>query len=214
MTEYLTEEEQVELLKTWVKQYALVIIAGMGLALLTVTAWRYWQDRQYKIMSHASSVYDEMLTLRAQNDTDATVAQAKKLHKHYPSTVYSKMSAMMMARAAVTDKNYTSAEKNLQRVIDKSNAPSFRQVARIRLARIFIADQKPEQGLDVLSKVDDKTFNGLTEEVRGDAYLAMKDTAKARESYKAALNDLPNAEIARPLLQMKYDNLATTEVES
>lgn len=214
MTEYLTEQEQVELLKSWIKQYALVILAGMGLALLTVSAWRYWQERQLRIMTHASSVYDEMLTVRAQNDADATVVQAKKLYKHYPQTVYGKLSSLMLARQSVVDKDYQKAERNLQSVIDNSKAASFRQIARIRLARVFIADNKPEQALAVLKKTEDKTFNGLTEEVRGDAYLAMKDTANARKAYGEALNDLPNAEIARPVLQMKYDNLATTETES
>jgi len=61
-----------------------------------------------------------------------------------------------------------------------------------------------------LNKIDDKNFNGLTEEIKGDAYLAMNNIALARKAYQQALNDLPNAEVIRPLLQMKYDNLATT----
>jgi len=49
----------------------------------------------------------------------------------------------------------------------------------------------------------------MIDEVKGDAYFAKNDNVKARESYGLALSELPNAEIVRPILQMKYDNLAT-----
>ena len=66
----------------------------------------------------------------------------------------------------------------------------------------------PKTRLKTLKTVDDNSFNGLTDEVKGDAYLAMKNTDKAREAYQQALKELPNAESIRPLLQMKFDNLA------
>ena len=47
MTEYLTEQEQIELLKTWIKQYSLVIIlTAWSFAIVAITGWRYWQQRQ------------------------------------------------------------------------------------------------------------------------------------------------------------------------
>ena len=77
LTEYLTEQEQIELLKAWIKQYSLVILAGVLIAVITISGWRYWQQRQNKILSHASAVYDEMLTMRAQNDGTVTLIQAQ-----------------------------------------------------------------------------------------------------------------------------------------
>ena len=64
--------------------------------------------------------------------------------------------------------------------------------------------------INELKTVEDKNFNGLIDEVRGDAYLAMNDKDKARQAYQQALEDLPNAEVIRPLLRMKYDNLTIT----
>ncbi len=208
MTEYLTEQEQIEILKSWIKQYSVVILAGVVLAIVAITGWRYWQQRETRILSHASAVYDEMLTNRAQNDPASTYVQAKKLFTHYPQTTYGKMAAFMLARAEITKRNYPEAEKYLRWILDHSNLPSFRQIAKLRLARLQIAGEKPQAALETLASIEDKNFNGLTEEVRGDAYLAMNKPAKAREAYKQALTDLPNAETIRPLLQMKYDNLA------
>lgn len=208
MTEYLTEQEQVELLKNWIKQYAFVIIAGVVIAVVAITGWRYWQQRQAKILRHASSVYDEMLTKRLQNNSAATYVQSHKLVKHYPKTPYGQMGALMLAKEAIAKKNYAEAEKQLKWVLENSSVTSFKQIARIRLSRIYIEQNSPEKAIALLQTVDDKSFNGYTEEVKGDAYLKQKNTTMAREAYRKALAELPNAEAIRPLLQMKFDNLA------
>lgn len=208
MTEYLTEQEQIELLKQWVKQYSLVILAGLVLSLITITGWRYWQARQQRILSHASAIYDEMLTARAQNNMNAIQVQSNKLFSHYTKTAYAQFAAFMLARDAIMQKAYPEAEKQLQWVIDNSDTSSFRQIARTRLARLLINEKHPDQALTVLNTVDDSNFNGLIDEVKGDAYVALKDTAKASVAYQQALKELPNAEVTRPILRMKYDNLA------
>lgn len=209
LTDYLTEQEQIEILKNWIKQYSLVILAGAIIAFGIISGWHYWQQRQAKILSRASAIYDEMLTRRAQNDAGATLIQARKLYKNYPRTVYGQMGALMLARDSVLKKDYVNAEKRLNWVINHSSVPSLRQIARIRLARVYISEQKPEDALTTLEKINDQNFNGLINEVRGDAYVAMKKYNMARDSYKQALNELPNAEVIRPLLEMKYNNLAT-----
>lgn len=209
MTEYLTEQEQVELLKNWIKQYSFVILSGVVIAFIAISGWRYWQQRQNKLLIHASAVYDEMLTKRVQNNPEATLVQGQKLLNHYPSTPYGQMAVLMLAREATLKKNYKEAETHLQWVLKQSSISSIRQIARLRLARVLITTQKPEEAIQVLQKIEDKNFNGLTNEIKGDAYLAMKNNALARQAYQQALIELPNAESIRPLLQMKYDNLST-----
>ena len=207
MTEYLTEQEQIELLKSWIKQYSLVILAGVIFAMIGISGWRYWQDRQNKILSHASATYDEMLTLRAQNNDDQNTIQAKKLKNHYARTVYGEMAALMLAREAADHKNDAEAIKQLSWILKHSNITAFEQIARLRLARIYISNHQAEKALSTLQTVNDKSFKGLIDEIQGDAYLSLGKTAMAKQAYQAALKDLPNAEVIRPLLQMKYDNL-------
>ncbi|MBX3709295.1 MAG: tetratricopeptide repeat protein [Gammaproteobacteria bacterium] len=214
MTEYLTEQEQIEILKSWIKQYSLVILAGVVIAIAGISGWHYWQQRQNNILDHASAVYDEMITMRAQNDDHATLVQAKKLFSRYPQTTYGQMAAFMLARDAVTKKNFAKAEEKLTWVIEHSKIDSMRQIARIRLARIMIATNKPQNAIDHLKIIEDKNFSGLINEVKGDAYLAMKNITMARQAYQQALSELPNAEVVRPILQMKYDNLATTTLSA
>lgn len=211
MTDYLTEQEQIELLKGWIKQYSLVVLAGIAIAVAGISGWRYWQDREFRMMSHASVMYDVMLTKRVQNDSQGAAEQAQKLYKDYLNTPYGQIAGLTLARNAVAQNHLSDAETYLDKTLHNSNVSAIREIARLRLARVLIAEQKPEDAIKVLSKVNDKSFNGLIDEVRGDAYLAMKNTTEARQSYQLALQELPNAEVTRPLLRMKYDNLATVD---
>lgn len=211
MTEYLTEQEQIQQLKNWIKQYGLTVIAGIVLAMVLTTGWRYWQDYRNKILSHASLIYDEMLTLRAQNNTEGATIQAQKLESHYAKTPYAQMAALMLAREAVLKKNYAEAETQLNWVMDNSSDDSIREIARVRLARVLIAENKPDAALSLLKKLNDKHLIGLVDEVRGDAFLSQHDAASARAAYQLALTEIPNAEVSRPILQMKYDNLAVAK---
>ena len=208
VTEYLTEQEQIELLKNWIKQYSLVILLGIFLASVMIFGWRTWQERQFKLSTHASLIFDEMLTARVQRNHDALSSATDKLLAHYSRTVYSPFAVLMLARQTVVQKNYPEAQKQLMWVIQHSDVASIRQIARLRLARILLALHQPKESLETLKKDDDRYFTGLIDEVRGDAYLAMNNPHLAKEWYTRALNDLPNAEVIRPLLQMKLDNLA------
>lgn len=207
LTEYLTEQEQVELLKNWIKQYSLVILTGILLAVAAISGWHYWEQRQYKRETHASAIFDEMVNSSIQHDTEAVIVQANKLKEHYSNTPYGQMALLMLAREAVLQKNYPAAEKNLSTVLEHCKIASIRQIARIRLARLLIEQNKAKDALHLLNTVDDTYFSGLIDEVKGNAYFAMKNTAMARQWYQKALTELPNAEVLRPLLQMKYDNL-------
>ncbi len=211
MTEYLTEDEQVEQLKRLLRVYGIPALLGVLAGVLVFYGWSYYQSYRARILSHASGVYDEMLTDRAQNNTQETQVQAEKLFTHYPSTPYSDMAALMLAREAILKNNFSEAEKQLNWVLKKGHSQSLRQIARLRLARLFLSQQKVDEALSELKTVDDPAFSGLIDEIRGDALLAKNQVSEAREVYQRALQELPNADEIRPLLEMKLNNLATVE---
>lgn len=209
MTEYLTEQEQIELLKNWIKQYSLMIVAGIVLAVALITGWRYWQQSQIDTVATASSTYDEMLSARVQNNSETMLAQSNKLLDEHAKSAYGQFAALMLARNAAANNNYPEAHNQLAWVVEHSKIPSIRQIARLRLARIQLAENKPADALTTLKQVDDESFVGLIEEVKGDAYVAEKRYDDARKAYQLAMKSLPNAESTRPILQMKYDNVVT-----
>jgi predicted negative regulator of RcsB-dependent stress response len=209
LTEYMTEQEQIEQLKAWVKQYGMTIIAGILMAVAILGIWHYWERYRTNMLTHASSIYDEMLVLRSQNEGAETSVQAEKLISHYPRTPYAKMAALMLARDSVVNRNYPEAIKQLTWVVDNSSVPSIREIAKIRIARIYLEEKKPDDAFAILKKVDSKSFTGLVDEIKGDAYLLQNDPVKAKESYQLAIQALPKEDVTQaPLLQIKLDNLS------
>lgn len=212
VTDYLTEEEQIAQLKAWIKEYGLTIIAGIVLAIIFVGGWRYWDRYTNTQLMRASIIYDEMLMDRAQNDKDhlaAATVQGKKLVNNYARTPYAQMASLMLARDAAINKKYDDAIGYLDWVIGHSSNKPLKQIAKIRIARIYTAKNQPELAIQTLQGVTDPTFKGLRDEAQGDAYAQMKKIDDAKKSYQLALQELPQEDNAqRPILEMKLDSLS------
>jgi predicted negative regulator of RcsB-dependent stress response len=79
-------------------------------------------------------------------------------------------------------------------------------VARMRLARVEIAEGKPDAALATLNAVEPGAFAARYHEVRGDAWYAKGDKTAALKEYRSAAGspELGDA----PLLDLKIADLA------
>jgi len=78
-------------------------------------------------------------------------------------------------------------------------------VARERLARVQIAQGKPEAALATLAATNVGAFAGRFQEVRGDAYYAKGDKAAALREYRSAKAGSGGG--TTPLLDLKIADL-------
>lgn len=203
---YTTDDEQVERIKKWLKEYAPTVIISILIVVVATFGWRYWMGRVDNIRAEASNSYEQLLS-NAMNNTPDVQAQAKNVIKKYNHTPYSKLAALLLAKLDLQSGNMAGAEKELNWVIKNSDTDSIKQIARNRLARLLIAENKASEAIKLLKIVDDKSYATAVNAIRGDAYLAIGDTEKARESYQAALAILPAVDDNRPLLEMKLNDL-------
>ncbi len=213
MTEYLTEEEQLQQLKNWVKRYGLAILSGILIALILTTAWHRYQKHVENTFLHASTLYETMLQDQQQHKTRAVLNKANQLLKQYKNTPYAQMAGLMLARDAIENNQFAEAEQHLQWVMTHGIKNPLQEIARLRLARLFIAEKKPAQSLKLLAdhQEKDSAFTGLINEIRGDALLAQNNPDAARAAYKIALSKIPASDSS--LLQMKYDALAISDTQ-
>lgn len=208
MSDYLTEEEQIERIKKWWKQYGNYILTVVIILLLAFTGWRWWQQRHNKILSEASTSYEYMLSSVANNDPTGATAQANSIISNYGDTSYAGLARMMLARQAVYAKDYKKAIAQLQAVVKEGNDPVIKQIARIRAARLLLVEKQDKAALALLQTVDAPSFKPLIAEVKGDIYFAMGNKQQARQAYALALAKLPSGGLSRPLLEMKLNDLA------
>lgn len=211
MSVYLSEEEQIENIKKFWRDYGNIITSIMLAVILSITAWQWWGRHQNKLASMASVQYEQMLDSVAISDDSGVQAHADALIKNYPSTAYAEIAALMIARDAVIDKKYDVAAEKLKWVLANTKNPSFKQIARLRLAKVELAQKQYDQGLSTLETVDDTNFEGLIAQVRGDLYTAMGQREKARMAYSSALQSLPEKSFSRTIVEMKLIDLAEPE---
>lgn len=198
--DYRTEEEQIEQLKRLWRQYGLPIIIGVVLALGLSYIWHAWQNKQQLYRERAADIYWQMLA-----DADNSDEQAKSLMTDYKNTPYASIAAMQLAKQAVTKGDLPEAQAKLHWVMEHARDTALQQLAVLRSARVYLAQQQPQLALELLAKYPQIIYAAYAAQIRGDALLALAKNQEAKQAYAEALQLLPNADNTKPLLQMKYD---------
>ena len=208
MSENITEQQQVEQLKKLWKENCGPIIIGVLIAVIIGFGWRYYHTYKTSKSSQASLIFQGMIAASMNDDSARAKLQAETLVKNFAGSSYASPAALLLAKQNVYEKNRDAAIKELQWVIKHSSVSVYKQVARIRLARTYIAQNEGEKALQVLLTVDDKAFSAQISEIKGDVYVQQNKFAVARKSYQKALEELPSeASVAKPILKMKIDDL-------
>lgn len=207
MSDYLTDNDRVDLLKRWWDNNGTTLIVGIILGLAIIYGLQFWHKHQLKQAAVASNAYQLLLQTSAQQDTANFEQRANAIVHDYPRSPYAALSSFLLAQQQVREADYPKAYKTLSWVMTEAKDPAMRQIARVRAARVLLAMNKPQDALTLLDKQDDKNFAILTDEVRGDIYVVMKDYPAARKAYTAALNGNPDSPVLLPVLQLKLSSL-------
>jgi predicted negative regulator of RcsB-dependent stress response len=208
MTVLANEQEQLEAIKSWWKNYGKLSVIVFLIGISASYGWKMWQRSQSAFNEQASLIYDQMLSSFNQHNQDALIARANTLSNDFSKTAYASMANFMLGHLAVEQGNFDKALKEFKQVMQSSSDAKIRQIARVRAARILLAKHQLKEALAMLEVIDNPTFLPQINEVKGDVFVAMGDAEKARDSYKAALGATEKGEFNRPLLEMKFEQLS------
>ena len=182
----LEEQEQLDQLKAFWKEYGNWITWALIAALAAFAAhsgWQWWQRDQAR---SAAAIYDELD--RAADNGDAATANRifDDLKARYPRTAFAQQGGLLAAKAQF-DKGQTGPAKDaLAWVRDHAGDPAYQTIARLRLAGVLLDDKKYDEALAQLAAADAKEFEGLVADRRGDILAAMGKKDQARQSYAQA----------------------------
>jgi predicted negative regulator of RcsB-dependent stress response len=204
---YVSEKEQIQLIKDWWKKNGSTILITIVLVFGLGFGWRYWHYYKNKQAEQASVLYEQMLSASIAKKTDDFKLFAQHLIKDYASTPYATLASLLSARANIEQNNLSDAQQDLTWVIQHGKNKSFKQIARIRAARLLLDNNKLQQALQLLKHINDKAFMPAILETRGDVFVAQGDKAQALEEYQTALQATPKDSVIRMSLQMKITQL-------
>jgi len=213
-----TEEQQIAAIKQWWKENGSSIVTGVVLGLAVLFGGKAWFAYQERNAQNASNVYAAMMRSLQMGDALNTAEMAGMLLADYGSTPYAALGALALARIRLEEGETGPARGQLQWVLDNSDSEIFRDIARLRLARVLIADGELDAAGAVIARAESgDAFDALFTEVRGDILHARGDLTAATAAYQQALAAMPPGSQERELLQLKYaDTLAasSTAVET
>ena len=151
---YRTEEEQVEALKAWWRENGKSTVVAIALAVMGVFGWQGWQKQQQADQSTASAIYQNLLTAANGDNGQATLAQiatanhlADTLKADYTGTTYAHFAALYKAKFAVDDNDLNAAAAELQWVLDNGAMDEVRIQARLRLAKVLLAEGQMDEAM-------------------------------------------------------------------
>lgn len=214
MAEHLTEEQQVEAIKSWWKENGIAIFAGIAIGLAALYGFRYWTDYRAEQAGSASALYEEVQKHLQQKKTGEAITRAQQIISDYSRTPYAALSALMLARLAVDKNEMDEAKTRLQWVLDNSRQTQHEHIARQRLASVLLAEGSHDAALALLSNIKGGGFTGSYAEIRGDIYLAKDDRKAAHDAYDKALQSEGLGAQQRNMLQAKYDDTSSQVSET
>jgi predicted negative regulator of RcsB-dependent stress response len=203
----LEEQEQIDALKAWWKEYGNLVVLAALACLLTIAGfqgWRYYKGQQ---LERSSALFAQLAEAERANDSKKVRDIAVQIVDKHGSTPYAGMAALAAAKAGFTTGEIEDAKKHLRWVVDKAREDEMREVARLRLAGILLDEKKYDEALKVLSAKPVEAYVALNADLKGDILAAQGKPVEARAAYQLALEKSDATSRYRPLIELKLDAL-------
>jgi predicted negative regulator of RcsB-dependent stress response len=203
----LQEQEQLEEIKAWWKDYGRLVILGATLGVLVIAGFQGWRYYRHTQSLAAVALYEQLEQAERAGDRKRLVDIAAEITAKYAATPYAAFAALSAARASYEGRDLAQAKARLQWVVENARRDELRDVARLRLAGVLLDEKNFEGALKLLEARPEESMTGLYADLRGDVLLAQGKSADARSAYQLALDRSEAGSPYRPTLQLKLDSL-------
>lgn len=203
----LEEQEQLDELKHFWKQYGNLITWGLIAIFGAVAAWNgynYWQRDQ---AAKAAVMYDEVERAAQSGDAARLDRSLADMQERFAGTAFVQQAGLLAARTYYDKGNIDAAKASLRWVAGKSADEGYQAIARLRLAGLLLESKAYDEALQLVSSTFPKDFVALAADRRGDILLAQGKKAEARAEYEKAFNGLDARTEYRRLVEVKLNAL-------
>ncbi|MGE0625416.1 MAG: YfgM family protein [Pseudomonadales bacterium] len=206
MSDYLTDEEQIDKLRNWWARNGVAIVVAVLVAVLIVVGWRWYTSHRSDAVAQASDLYADYLkaTGTERETIEATLA------KEFPDSSYHVLVLLRDAKALVDAEDAAGALAKLEAALAVEPGEPLDDLIRLRIARLQQQLDQSAAALDTLSRVKSLGFRSLVLELKGDIHMARDEKDLAREAYAAAMAEAGDGS-RRPILEMKAADTAGTD---
>jgi len=206
----LEEQEQLEQLKAFWKQWGNLITWVITLALAAFAAWQGWNLWQRNQAAKAEGMFAAVQTAAQAGDLSKVDAVLKEL-QGLSSTSYAAQGTLLAAKAEFDKGQLDAARANLNWVAANANQNEYRDVARLRLSGLQLDAKQYDEAAKTLDAITGAEFAALVADRRGDLFTLQNKPAEAKAQYQKAYAAMDKTVEYRKLIEAK---LATLGVAS
>ncbi|MEO6031118.1 MAG: tetratricopeptide repeat protein [Burkholderiaceae bacterium] len=214
----LEEQEQLDQLKIYWKQYGNLVTWVLIVVLGAYAAWNGWTWWQRQQAVKSSAMFDALDSAAQTGDADAAARIFADMKDRYPRTAFTEQAGLLAAKVQVEKNKPDAAIETLDWVGAHATEDEYRTVARLRAAGVLLDQKKYDDAIRQLDAIElddgSKAFAALVADRRGDVLLAQgkKDAAKA--AYSLAWQSMDETVSYRRLIEAKLTALGAAPAAS
>lgn len=215
MAAYESEQEQIETLVKWWKENGTAVVAGFLIGLGLLIAWRWWQIYTTQQAQLASVTYDQVLYALEKGEPEKARQAVQMLLSKHSNSPYAALAVLNLARQDLKQGDIEASHARLEWVVEQNHSvPELTHVARLRKAKLFLAQHKIAEAKKLLANVTTQPdFAAAYAELKGDIAVAEKQIEVAHQAYTQALASEDLAPKYRDWLQLKLDDLGASKAD-
>lgn len=210
----LQEQEQLDALKAFWKQYGNLVTWLLVLLLGAYAGWMYWNKYQRDQAFAASAMFDALDQAAQAGDVEKTTRVFGDLKERYPGTLYAQQAGLAAAKLQFEKGKLDEAKASLQWVADKAPEAEYQAIARLRLAAVLADAKQYDEALKQLDGAKVEGFEALVADRRGDVLTAAGKKAEALAAYQAAYKTMDDKQEFRRLIEAKLTALGAAPAAS
>ncbi|CAN5701844.1 tetratricopeptide repeat protein [soil metagenome] len=186
----LEEQEQLDQLKGFWKQYGNLITWVLVAVLACYAGWNSWNWWQRDQSVKSGAMFDELDRAAQAGDADKAGRVFADMKERYPRTAFTEQGGLLAAKVQADKAQPDAALATLAWVSANATEAEYQTIARLRASGVLLDQKKYDEALRQLDgialKDGDKEFGALVDDRRGDILLAQGKTDEAKASYTKA----------------------------
>jgi predicted negative regulator of RcsB-dependent stress response len=205
----LEEQEQIDALKHFWRDYGRLIIAAVVAFIVGVGGTQGWKYYKRSQAEQASVQFVKLEEALGKGDVTEIRNVAQDIITEYARTPYAQMAALVVAQTEREAGDLDAAAQRLQWVVDHARTEEVQILARLRLAAVLLDQEEYDAALQLLDHEVTEAFVGAYANLRGDVLVAQGKTAEARAQYEQAVEQSRENSAWRDVVQLKLDALSS-----
>ncbi len=203
----LEEQEQLDQLKAFWKQYGnlitttLIVVFG---ALAAYNGWQYWQRSQ---ATQAATLFDEVERAVLAGDTSKVERTVADMRDKFGRTTLAQQASLLAAKHFQEKNNAASAKASLNWVLSNASDDAYQALAKLRLSGMQYDEKAYDEAAKTLSGSFPAEFAALVSDRRGDVLLAQGKRDEAKAEFEKAYKGFDDRTAYRKLVEVKLNAL-------